>query len=387
MPRKKAKQRDDDDVVVDDRDPMLPMGGGQEDDSMRSVGDAMDERAEQDIELVLGELGSGTRVKIARVNPETGNAAHVGEMKAEAFSLDALAEHYGGGVYILRIVRGKEQVGPHFRQEIDPSIPPKNPRSPRNAQQQGGQNDMVMAMMLQSQQQSAKLTEVMMTMMTGFSTAMLNVMQAKDSGESPLEMATKLVELTRGPTREPRAFSELVEAVDLVDKLRGGAEGGDGTTALIGKAIETVGKIVDKSPSMPPARYPVTTPTPRTAVVPQPAPVQIPEQAPTIVHRPWVAAILPIVPSLVPFVGTVEPGTVADLISQRLSDEDFADLASDILSGMNTGDPITADACMAFARGASEKLGLGEQSVPWLAEVAKEIIEIVNEPDETETQP
>lgn len=372
---------------VEERLPRLPFGEDDErinDEPPRHP--ALEDQMDRDVESIIGELGSGAKVKIARVSPETGNAAHVGEMRAEDFSLDALADVYGGGSYYLRVFNGKEQIGPRYRQEIDPSIPPKNPRSPRGAfaqpQQSAGQ-DVLIAIMSESQKASSRMTEMMMTMMTGFSTAMVSMMQARKTDESPLDTAVKLVELTRPAQREPRPFGEIVEVVKLVDELRGeGGGGGDGTNALIGKAIETVGELAKRNPpARPPVRPPSVTPLhipPDRAAVSPPQPSDSPPTE-QLIMRPWVASVFPHLPMLRAVVGTVEPPTVADLIEQRLDDTAWSDLIADITAGMVAGDPITVDKTMAWARGAAETLAIDAVHVPWLAAVAVELLEIANE--------
>lgn len=347
--------------------------------SMPGETDAVAAQADADVEDLISELGSGVRLRISRIT-DTGSSPHVGEMKADDFSIDALADIFGGGNYWIRVFRGKDQIA-KYRVEIDPAIPMKNPRAPKGGAQQAttAPTDILMALMTAQAESSRRTTEMMMAMMANFSTTFTNMMQARKDAD-PMDMVAKVLEVTRPLQREPRPFSEFLEAAELLDKVRGDRDGGgDGTTQMISKAIDVVGDIAKRAP--PPRQIPRPIPPGSVTTLPPSNPPNIPAtpEPESVVMRPWVAAVFPFLPSLRPLVGTLEPATVADIIEQKLRPEDFADLASDITAGKETGAEISVQSCMAWARGAAQTLAIPDQYVPWLAAVAVEVVEIAND--------
>ena len=182
-----------------------------------------------------------------------------------------------------------------------------------------------------------------------------------------MDMVVKLMAITKPP--EQRPLSEFRDMLDIADSMRGPG-GDDGTLAVVTKGIDAVREIA--------ARAPANAAIPRNPVTPVPA--KIPEGTmPKIELRPWLLEIAPHVPMLRGMVGTIQPGTVADLIEQRLTGAAWADLVADVASGLAVGAEITAASCHGFAVGAAVQLQLPETAVPWLAEVAKEVLEIAND--------
>lgn len=371
--------------------PRLPGGGGSEvDEIAQAESDPRTDLANKELEEILGELGSGARVRVQRVNFETGTPAWVGDIPASGFSLEVLADTFGGGRYYLTIFVGKEQKGGRHIQEIDNTIPPRNPRAPRGAvapSSGGTANDILLSIMAASAESSKRMMESMGVMMQGFATAM-TARPEKD----PLDVATKLIELTRPQGREARPMSELREMMEFVETARGpGGGDGDGTMAVVSKAIDTVGDIVKRTPI--PAQVPprvAVPPRPAAAIAPTAPVVQsppVPGDIPVLPSRPWLDAIQPHLTMLRTMAGSINPGTVADIIADKFTDDQWVDLIADIVAGMTVGQPITIETVGPFARGAAQRLGLSEEQVPWLAEVVKEVLEIENDSVEDDAIP
>lgn len=346
--------------------------------------------AERDIDDILAEVGSSVSVKIARVNPETGNSAYVGTMRGEDFSLDALADAYGGGTYILRVISGRETIS-KSRVEIDSAIPPKNPRSPRamNNPQQSNGNDLLQTIIIGQADASRRSMELMTTMMTGLAGAMTSMMSVMrearplEAQQNPLELLKTAAEIVRPTSPARSAVSELRDIIEIADSIRGGGSGdNDGTMPVIGKAIDAVTKMVEHSQQNPQPRVP---PRPPTALPPSAAPVQpTPTAVVPVMPAPttlWGKAMQPHVVMLRMMIGSIQPGTAADLISQKLGKPEFAALVSDALEGFNDGDDVTAQGMQPFATRVAAQFALptDDASIQWLSEVALECVGIFQE--------
>lgn len=372
------RKRGDAEPVADvDRMPILPPAEGA---AAAAAGDddALSSKADAEIDDVLEEVGSGAQVKIQRVNPDTGVPSHCGTMLAGSFSMEALADTYGGGSYLLRIFVDKRQRGPVFPVEVDPTIPPRNPRAPRGAAAQGSNmsQDLMLTMISQNMESSRRQGEVMTTMMAGFANAMTGLMQAsRQQDRDPVETFTRMAEVLR--PRETPGVSQLKELIELAELVgtRGGGGGDDGTLALVGKGIDAVREIVAKAPAQPPKSGAVALPAKTGG------------ETPVVDLRLWVRALRPMLPKLLPFIGTLAPDTVADIVEQKLAPEAFSDLVQDISADMAVGAPITKEAVAPFADRAIATLGLPADKREWLTELAYEILLAANESVEEETPP
>lgn len=80
-------------------------------------------------------------------------------------------------------------------------------------------------------------------------------------------------------------------------------------------------------------------------------------------------------------IGSIQPGTAADLISQKLGKPEFAALVSDALEGFNDGDDVTAQGMQPFAARVAAQFALptDDASIQWLSEVALECVGIFQE--------
>lgn len=271
------------------------------------------ERVDEELDDVMLQLGGEAVVKVARVNMETGARAHCGDLPGEGFTLDTLADAFGGGRYWVRVMVGKvcEWKG---NVEIDQAIPAKNPRGSRAAVAPGGaaapSGNMALdqitaamsAMMMASannaqmmQQMSASQSQSMMTMLTAITTALAGRREA-----DPMEMLRTAAELFRvnggGGGDVEKMMGMLKEGLEL-GKMVGG--GGDDASipALIGKGLDAVSTIV-RNGAQPPAAVPALPPGPQLVrEVPQPPRVMLPpvpaprpEHAERILENPDVPA-------------------------------------------------------------------------------------------------
>lgn len=359
MARKRTVERTE--TLEDlDRLPVLP----ESENVTRGESDAIDKRTEVEIDDLLAEVGSGARVRIQRVNPDTGVPAHVGEIPAEGFSLETLADTFGGGRYHLRIFVGREQKGGRSIVEIDPAIPPRNPRSPRGAAAQGSGNvinDAILGMMIRS-------AEMQTQMMASFTNTMTALMTAATQRKEvdPVEQFARMAEVLK-PNQTP-GISQLKEVMEIADMLGGRGEGSDPTIGLISKGIETVGEIVKRQPIPErPRGNPVTSVTP------------LPATTPSVELRPWMQALRPVLPRLMPMIGGLEPTTVADIVAQKLSDEAWIDLIADITADIPAGTPLDNNAVAPFVKRTIPLLGIPVDKEPWLTDLAREIITLENE--------
>lgn len=360
--RKRTTERVE--VVEDlDRIPTLPPT-----DTIERVVDAEREsrdRVDTEIDEILAEVGSGARVRIQRVNPDTGVPAHVGEIPAEGFSLETLADTFGGGRYHLRVFVNREQKGGRTLVEIDPTIPPRNPRAPRGgvAAQASGNvvSDMMMTMMMRS-------VEMQQQMMTGFSTAMTAMMTAATANKAdPVEQFTRMAAVLK-PEQSP-GVSQLKELLEVAEMLGGGGRA-DPTLALAAEGIKTVNEIVKRQPipqQPPKGQLPVRASQAMSAT---PAALN---------DRLWIAAIRPQLPRLAPLIGTLAPDTVADIIQQKFPPEAWADLVADATADIPAGTPITPSAMVVFADRTIATLGIPTDRRQWLSELACEVVTIAND--------
>jgi hypothetical protein len=365
--RKRTTERTEVVEEMPDRLPTLPP------DSSDIAGDrgesaAMQQRVDVEIDELLAEVGSTARVRIQRVNPDTGVPAHVGEIPSEGFSLETLADTFGGGRYHLRIFVGREQKGGRAIVEIDPTIPPRNPRAPKGvaAGAGGTVNDAMVGMMIRS-------AEMQQSMMTGFATAMTALVTAATQRPvaDPVDQFSRMAEVLR--PRETPGVSQFKELLELAELL--GNREADPTLGLIGKGMEAVTEIVKRQPI--PARIPAGNPA--TSVTPLP-PANPPVAA--VELRPWLQTLRPILPKLMPFIGGLDAATVADIVEQKLSPDAWTDLIADIVTDIPAGAALDNAAVEPFVRRTMPLLGIPADKEPWLTDLAREIITLENESGE-----
>lgn len=349
---------------------------------------ATDDNEEQDVDDILAEVGSDVRVKVSRVNPTTGNSAWVGNMNGENFSLDQLADQYGGGSYILRIMRGNTLLR-KVRHEVDTSIPPRNPRAPvQPPGQQGGSSvaDAMTQMMVAQMDSSRRTAELMTTMMGGIASAMTGMMQVVAAAREnkpehdPLEMIRTMAEVLKAQTPAKGAMSELKDVLALANEIRG-ESGGDPTLPLIGKAIETVGRIVERAPAQTVQRtaVPAQANPPMNTLPKSVTPQHEIEPTMPDIMRPWMKAAQPSLPILRMSIGKIKPASAADLIIGELDSAAFGDLINDITDGFNEGDTVDAQRMLPFAQRVIAAFSLPLDAAPWLAEVAVHCLEAAND--------
>lgn len=352
-----------------DRMPSLPES--ETEIVTRESGSAADQRADIEIDDILAEVGSTAVVRIQRVNPETGVPAHVGQIPSDGFSLETLADTFGGGRYHLRVFVGREQKGGRLIVEIDPTIPPKNPRARGGPTQQSNNpvNDAMLGMMLRS-------SEMQQQMMTGFATAMTALVTAATQRPQtdPVEQFTRMAEVLKSNAPPSGNVSQLKEVLEIAELL--GNRDADPTLGLVAKGIDTVNEIVKRQPV--PAAIPARSPTSVTTL---PGATTTP-LTPTVTYRPWIAAIAPAMKQLRPLIGGLDPATVADIVEQKLSDEAWADLIADIVADIPAGTPLTNEAVNPFVQRTAPVLQIPADRMQWFTDLAREVLVIANDAEQ-----
>ena len=315
----------------------------------------LEQRTDREIDEVLAEIGGAAQVRIARVNPETGGRAHVGTLQAEGFNLDALLDAYGGGRYYLVVKVGRDEAWRGFV-EVDPSVPPKNPRvkavaspngngvaSPNNFLEQMGS---VMATMMQSQAAGVTMMQQLMALQASGNAQMIQALTAALGAKKetdPIETLRAAAEIfARSHPDESKAggVEEMLklfrEGMELGRKVAGGAdepswlgvvaEGVRGVTAVMQGAGRT-----DSAPSVSPVT--VRPPgglleAPRANVPPPttPQPAAPAREVAMAMERPWLVAAKSQLAQLRGFALTgVDPSAVVELISKTAPEIVFDD--------------------------------------------------------------
>ena len=329
---------------------------------------ALAERREQDLEDLLSELGTDGRIKIWHVID--GKSSYAGEMSLDGFTLDALTDAFGGGDKTLVFYQGREKKET-LRVSLDPSIPPRNPKAPRpnvaqtpNAGVGLGDMTALIAAMAQSSMSSMQMMQTMMAQSQQMTTTMLNavatVLASRKDERDPMDVAVRMAELIKGNggnTPASELFTIFEKGMNVAKNLGGSDE--DGTLSLAKEGLSLVGKIVEKQtaqtaapvarrlpPNVPPGSRPMPNGRPvgeGDAVSAAPSASAPPSANATsgagIVdvadgpERPWVAAARPAAALLLLAIGNVQPDTAANMIADRLTEEQFGDLLDDIEAG------------------------------------------------------
>lgn len=303
---------------------------------------AREERAERDIDDVLLELGGDTVVKVARVS-EAGQRQHVGQLPGEEFSLDLLADTFGGGRYWLRVMLGKQEQWRGYV-EIDPTIPPKNPRAGKPAAVAApGTPDLtgVLTTMMAAQQNQVTMMQTVMTgMMSGMAALMESMAAARPERENPLETVKAVVELVRpnvgtGESAAAEALKMLREGIQLGREVSGEGDG-DSIGSLVNIGVKGLAHIVQGAqPPAPPAPPVVVQSIPIPArVETAAAPPVMPNVQPEVRRveqgepaRPWIQEARQFEGQLRTMATLgVEPDAVVEIVTKGASEEMWNDL-------------------------------------------------------------
>jgi hypothetical protein len=337
-----------------------------------------DERRERELDDILREIGTDTRIRVYHVMD--GRAMFAGEMGGEEFTLDLLMDLYGGGDKTLKIYQGREHKET-VKVPLDPTIPARSPRQARieaekrlSAGPGGGLGDvaslvtamgtaqisqvnMMQTMMQAQQRQAADMAQQSQQMMTGLITAMTAMFAATkgERGPDPIEMVAKVAEIMR-PKETPSitdAMSVFEKGLSIGQRVAGGGDN-DSVMPMVTEGMRTLGNLVEGIVATKKAEAariagggPVDGEPPRRlpAVV-APAPLVSTEPAPPAVvgtitpnggavtnpnDRPWVAfARAAGIEMLFKFAHVLTPAAAADTITARLPDSEYDDLMADI---------------------------------------------------------
>lgn len=342
MPRRTRKQ-----ASAEDDEPLARLPASAVPVPAPSVAPSLtEERRERELEDLLSELGTDGRIKVWHVID--GKSSYAGEMSLDGFNLDALTDSYGGGDKTLVFYQGRQKVDT-LRVSLDPSIPPRNPRAPKpNAPQASGGSGLgdmtaLIGAMAQSSMSSMQMMQTMMMQSQQTTTTMLQAVAtaltaSRGNDRDPMDTAVKIAELMKVNTATPASelFSVFEKGMNIAAKMNGNGDE-DGTLALAREGLGVVAKIVENNKTpvatrVPPAppRIPASSmPATATPVAADPQPVQETVTS----ERPWVAAARPAAALLLLSIGNVRPETAADMIADRLTEDQFSDLLDDIESG------------------------------------------------------
>lgn len=320
-----------------------------------------EERRERELEDILAEIGTDARLKVWQ--SIDGKSSYAGDMSADGFTLDALLDAFGGGDKTIVIMQGKTRVD-KFTVSLDPSIPPKNPRTPKGVTTpaNGSSPDLtsVFAMMAKNSMDQAQM---MTTMMGGIVGAMTTVMQATGRTD-PIAQAIQIATVLK-PGNDRNSVTEAMtmfrEGMQLAERYAGKDEG-DGVMDVVSKGMDTLALVVNgmvnerKTKAAQAAieaarRIPATTGDGNppgvggsdsgggdaggTSGGGMVAPGVPGETAMSI--RPWVDAVRPHIGKLLAASSFLTPSAAADTIQHHLSDDQFDDLLNDIEDQSNGG--------------------------------------------------
>lgn len=317
-----------DDVELANLDAHLPPG--------YTVMTPTEERREVEVEEIASELGSDGRIKVWHIID--GKSSYAGEMSAAEFTLETLLDAFGGGDKSLSLMQGKVKRDT-YRVSLDPSVPPKSPRTLKAVQAAAGivpsQNTDMMALMMKSSMDSANAINQMMTGMIGALTAM---MTATKPTSDPTETALKIITAVKGNGGNATVSDQMAmfrEGLQLAERFAD-KDDGDGTTQIIAKGMETLATLVDGIVSANKAKQnPVAViPAPTDPIPPQ---VEHSNGVEPVSVRPWVDAARPHIAALLKASSFMKPPSAALAISEMLTDEQFDDLITDIEDQENGG--------------------------------------------------
>jgi hypothetical protein len=302
---------------------------------------ATDERRAQELEDIIDEIGSESRVRIWQI--VDGKTSFAGEMGGADFTLDALLDAFGGGDKALAIYTGRTCVS-RVRVSLDPSLPPKNPRLPKpvpgvpvTGPSPLADMSAVMTQMMTFQMQSA---QSMNTMMTGIIGALTAVMTATKPAKDPTEIALEIAKAMKGNGGDDsRTLDMLKFGLDIGERIGGGRGEDDGVMSAVNKGLDTLGEVVRgivedrraaRALPQPVADVPAPTATQQQPTT-EGAPVATGnDESVKGAIRPWVAAARPYIGQLFAAWRFMKPNAAAATIADNLDDDQFFDLLDDI---------------------------------------------------------
>lgn len=311
-----------------------------------------EERRERELEDILSELGSDARVKVWQIID--GKASYAGDMSADGFTLDALLEAFGGGDKSLVIMQGKTRVE-KVTVSLDPSIPPKNPRTPKPVpgQPAPGGLDMnnMFALMAKSQMDSAQM---MTNVMGGIVAALTTVMGATRNADpvaQAIQIATVLKPANNGNVSE--AMTMFREGMELAERYAG-KDDDDGVMGVVSKGLDTLTVLINGMVEERKAKLARGLPAGGGDSAGQAGGggdgsgdggdggargdgTSAPSVADGMSVRPWVDAVRPNIGKLLSASSFLPPSSAADAIAKTLSDDQFFDLIDDIQDQTNGG--------------------------------------------------
>ena len=316
---------------------------------------ALEARRDEELESILDEIGSESRIKVWQVSD--GKSSYAGEMSGAEFSLETLLDTFGGGDKTLAIYQGRQRMTT-VKVSLDPTVPPKNPRLKlmTGAPAASGSGDVngILTAIAASQLQSAN---TMTQMMTGMVTAMVSVLGATKPVKDPMEIALEMAKVMKGESggASPADFlSALKQGMEIGERIGGSGGDDDGVMSAVNKGLDTLGVIVsgivqnkqNQHPALSAPAVPALPPGPSVNVGdgavfletphgPPTPPTEAPPVTGTI--RPWVAAAYPYIGQLFAAASFLPPSAAAETISKRLDDEQFSDLMDDISDETNGG--------------------------------------------------
>lgn len=331
-------------------------------------------RAERELDTILEEIGQGdVLVKISRLS-DTGAMQSCGQMAGDTFNMETLTDTFGGGKYLLRFTKGKQELD-RTRVEVDALIPPRNPRAPKGVAPVAPQQDIT------------GMTTVMSTMMTmmmsamstqqqgsaAMITAMTEMMRARPAEKDPMEIAMKMAELMRANPGANSAdlFSIFEKGMNVARRMDGGGDG-DGMTGLLTEGVKGVTAALEAVAADKRARADAVRPTPIPATVPVSSPVTTPVVSPSLESdvptRVWMQVSAPFREQFAGAMGLFSPATVANAILEKMDDDHVNDLVDDVEDQTAPG----------FVRRVFAWLRPGQMPTPeqaqWIADVAGVIV-------------
>lgn len=206
-----------------------------------------EERRERELEDAISEIGTDGKVRVWQI--VDGRSSYAGEMSIVDFNLDALLENYGGGDKSLVFYQGRTKKET-IRVSLDPSIPPRNPRTARLvtgapvAANPMAEMMPVFAGMVQMQAQGAQMMQTMMASVMG---AMAQMVAARPVEKDPMDTAIRMAELLKRSDAGGSPAAELMgmmkQGMEIGMKMNG--EKDDGMTGLIGEGMKTLSVLID----------------------------------------------------------------------------------------------------------------------------------------------
>lgn len=242
----------------------------------------------------LGGTEAG-KVKIKRWRKD-GTLATLVSLPFEGFDEDVLAQHYGGGKYVLTFYKGDEYLGSDIV-TLDDSLKPGLPEAVPSVVPHGGMSP-ESAMMLGQMKGFEALIQAQGVMMQGLLTALAG---KKGEEKDPLDVGLKIAEIIKGAGRGGDGAPSVKEMIgDMAETFREGIKFGQLAHAPVekgfGDVIEALVPPVTKALEAAASQGRVAAPAPAPRAVRPPAQPEAPpvdlSKAPWLVHlRPFINEI------------------------------------------------------------------------------------------------